>query len=575
MLPFSDTQDRIVVPAFTASKSLAGVAGLVNLRDAQAAAHAADGAARVTGNPAIVVSWGLADVLRTASGLVTASGDRQPVVALVAVEPADRAHVVGALKTSSRTFLDAGSNGLADVADECIEALALRAPVAVLLPDVESLKVGLSALSERLAAGRPTFESPKLENVEDLPEVLGELREARKPLVLVGHGAASSSDLEAIASLARLWDAPICITFGASGMAPDRLEAFVAACADDVPVLAAGTVPWTEALARADVILALGSGLSEADWFGLSDARVVRTPVVRVALSPEPEGVADRTVIAEAGEFAEALRKELERGGVMTVGGWHAKFTEARARWTELVDSEAEKDAQRDRLTAPLAMREIVSAATANTVFVGEGGASGMWLASYGWRRPVVIPAQHASIGASIAMSVGIREAAPERPVWAIVGDGAFFYCDRELAGLAERGQAFTAFVFADRSWNAIRLVQTLFFKRRTVGTDLPSVDYAQIAEIHGCDAVEVRTPGGLAQSLAMAQEQRERPLVVQINLEKGSIPFVGANLILAELDGVLTKLLGAMGTSTLVAATRDFPALRSNVRVILGALRK
>ncbi len=84
-----------------------------------------------------------------------------------------------------------------------------------------------------------------------------------------------------------------------------------------------------------------------------------------------------------------------------------------------------------------------------------------------------------------------------------------------------------------------------------------------------------MRTPGGLAKALAMAQEQRERPLVVQVTLDKGSIPFVGANLILAELDGVLTKLLGAAGISSLVAATKDFPALRANLRVITGALRK
>jgi len=358
-------------------------------------------------------------------------------------------------------------------------------------------------------------------------------------------------------------------------MAPHRLDEFIAACADDVPVLAAGTVPWTEAMARADVILALGSGLSEADWFGLTDARVVRTPVYRIALQPDPDGVATQTIVEEAGHFAGRLTGELERGGALTESGWVEKFTDARMRWTEAVDEEAEKDAQRDRLTAALAMREIVSAATADTVFVGEGGASGMWLASYGWRRPVVIPAQHASIGASIGMGVGIRAAHPSRPVWAVVGDGAFFYCDRELAGLAERKQAFTAFVFADRSWNAIRIVQTLFFKRRTIGTDLPAVDFAGIANMHGCDSIEVRTPGGLSKALAMAQEQRDRPLVVQVTVDKGSIPFVGANLILAELDGVLGKLLGAAGLSGLVAAARDFPALRANVRVITGALRK
>ena len=564
------------LPAFTASGSLAAIPGAVVLRDAQAAAHAADGAARVTGAPALVLAAGLADSLMVASGLVTASGDRQPVIALAALSEGDRESARPALVTASRTFIDGLALDPAEAASACADAVRLGAPVAVLVGDADAVGQLVEAISVALATGLPEV-AGALDDV-DSPEVrdaLTELREARRPLILVGHGAAAHSDAEEIASLARTWEAPVCLTFAATGMPPDRLEAFVAACADDVPVMAAGTVPWTEALARADHILALGAGLSEADWFGLTDARVVRTAVTRVALDPEPDGIALRTVRMEAAQFAAAVRRELDRGGVLTVSGWREKFTEARVRWTELVDEEAEKDAKRDHLSPALATREILAAATARTVFVGEGGAAGMWLASYGWRRPVIIPAQHASIGASIAMSVGIREAAPDRPVWAIVGDGAFFYCDRELAALAELERPFVAFVFDDRSWNAIRLVQTLFFKRHTVGTDLPRVNYARLAELHGCDAVQVGTPGDLAKALAMAQEARDRPLVVQVRLEKGSIPFVGANLILAELDGVLTRLLGAAGMSGLVATARDFPALRSNLRVIIGALRK
>jgi acetolactate synthase-1/2/3 large subunit len=555
-------------PVFTASAKLSGLAGAVVLRDAQAATHAADGAARTLGGPAIVAAVGLADAMRTASGLVTAHGDKQPVVAVVAVDDSDRRIVEPALWAASRTVIDAAGGS---VVEQCREALPLIAPVSIIARDEVEAQAIVAELQAGL--GRPSV-GPGSDGSRS-EEALAVLREAKRPLVLVGHGAASSSDLNVIAGLARAWEAPVGLTFGAIGMAPHRLEEFIAAIADDVPALAAGTVPWTEAMARADVILALGSGLSEADWFGLTDARVVRAPVYRVALQPDPDGVATQTIVEEAGHFADRLTGELERGGVLTESGWREKFTEARLRWTEAVDEEAEKDAQRDRLTAALAVREIVAAATADTVFVGEGGASGMWLASYRWRRPVVIPAQHAPIGASIGMSVGIRAAHPTRPVWAVVGDGAFFYCDRELAGLAERNEAFTAFVFADRSWNAIRLVQTLFFKRRTIGTDLPQVDYAGIARMHGCEAIEVRTPGGLAQALAMAQEQRDRPLVVQVTIEKGSIPFVGANLILAELDGVLTKLLGSAGLSSLIAAARDFPALRANLRVITGALRK
>jgi acetolactate synthase-1/2/3 large subunit len=353
------------------------------------------------------------------------------------------------------------------------------------------------------------------------------------------------------------------------------LGRFLAAFSADVPVLPAGTVPWSTALARADRILALGSGVAETDWFGLTEARLVRTPVTLVALDAESEGVAETIVNCEAGSFSMALVEELDRGGALTADGWSERFIEARAKWTELVDDEAQRGVGDEVLSAALVARQIVSAAPAETVFVAEGGASGMWLASYAWLRPIAMPAQHASIGASIGMAVGIAAAEPQRPVWAVVGDGAFFYCARELATLTELGAPVVVFVFDDRSWNAIRLVQTLFFRRRTVGTDLPSVNYRDMADLHGAESIRVKTAGDLAKALSMAQEPRTRPLVVDVRIEKGAIPFVGANLILAEVDGVLRSLSGAAAVSSGVAAAKDRPALLANLRVIRGAVRK
>ena len=568
----SASNQIVSVPCFAGGPT-ATECGAVEMRDAQAAAHAADGAARASGRAAVVAAAGLADSLRMAAGLVTARGDRQPVVAVAALDGADLEVARPALETASQTVLDCRSAQFDPVA--CRSALTLGAPVVVLVADLEGLVLVVGRLREALpdwsAGDRPSLAIDEEATLEALPV----LRESKRPVILVGHGAAVGADLQAIATLARVWQAPVCLTFSATSMPAGVLEQFRSAFAVDLPILPAGTVPWSTALARADRVLALGSGLSEADWFGLSDARLVRAPVTRVALEPDPDGVAEATVVAEAGEFAAALTNELERGGVLTRDGWVERFSEARSTWTELVDQEAERGARDERLTPALAAREIVAAAPAGTVFVGEGGASGMWLASYAWLRPLVMPAQHASIGASIAMAAGIAEAEPARPVWTVLGDGAFFYGARELAAMAERGVPAVVFVFDDRSWNAIRLVQTLFFKRRTIGTDLPDVDFRNLAELHGCETLRVRSPGEMAMALSLAHESRTKPLVVDVRIEKGAIPFVGANLILAEVDGVLRTLAGSAALSSALAAARDRPALAANLRVIAGAVRK
>ena len=560
------------MPAF-AKGDLASRLDAYPMRDPQAAAHAADGAARATGKPAVVIARGLADVLRVASGLVIAAGDRQPVVAILALDEDELAIANSCLETAARSVVR-GIEGHAEIAAQCTQQIRLNAPVAVIVDRGADL-AGLSA-AVRQALSKPAPSQLVSPGADDLdPLILSELRETKRPVILLGNGAASTSDLSKIATLARIWQAPVCLTFAATSMPPHRLEECIAVFGADVPVLPAGTVPWTAALTRCDRVLALGSGLSEADWFGLSDARLVRAPVTRIALDPEPDGVAQRTVVADAGEFAGLLHDELLRGGVLTRDGWLERFADARSKWSALVDEEAHKGINSERLTPALAAREIVSAAPADGILIGEGGAAGMWLASYAWLRPLILAAQHAPIGASIAMAAGASAAQPQRAVWCVVGDGAFFYCARELASLAERGVPVAVFVFDDRSWNAIRLVQTLFFGHRTIGTDLPEVDYGAHAELHGCKTVKVRTPGELARALSLAQEPRGVPLVVDVKLEKGSIPFVGVNLILAELDGVITSLAGSTTLGSLLAGARDRPALAAMLRVTIGALRK
>lgn len=557
-----------------APRGLAQRLGAIPLRDAQGAAHAADGAARASGTPAIVACSGLADSLKVASGLVTAHGDRQPVVGVVELTTAEQELALSALGTAARSVIGVGSGEAASEAvRQCAAALQGDGPVVIVVdPDVD-----LPALVGALAAGigAATRSGAPAGGPDSWQPFLAPLRESRKPVILLGHGAATGADLAAVTALARSWQAPICLTFAATSMPAGRLEELVSLAGADVPVLPAGTVPWTTALTRADRLLALGSGLSEADWFGLGDARLVRAPVTRVVLEAEPDGVAEQTVSGEAGAFARALTDELVRGGTLTRGDWLGRFADARSKWSGLVDAEANRGLEDERLTAALAAREIVSAAPADAILIGEGGAAGMWLASYAWLRPLMLPAQHASIGASIAMAAGAAAAEPDRAVWCVVGDGAFFYCARELAGLAERGVPLAVFVFDDRSWNAIRLVQTLFFRHRTIGTDLPDVDYGQHADLHGCDTVRARTPGDMAMALSLAQEPRPRPLVVDVRLAKGSIPFVGANLILAELDGVLGTLAGSAAAGGVAAAAKDRPALAANLRVTLGALRR
>src|SRR5262249_13954624 len=144
--------------------------------------------------------------------------------------------------------------------------------------------------------------------------------------------------------------------------------------------------------------------------------------------------------------------------------------------------------------------------------------------------------------GVAIPWAAGVSAAYPGRALWAMVGDGGFLFHPRALGDLVERGIPAVFVVLNDASWNSIRLGQTVAFRRRYVGTDLPSIDYAQIAELYGCMGRVVEDATDLRAALSEAADWHQHakcPLVVDVRIAAGSIPLVGATFAIDELDGV------------------------------------
>ena len=518
----------------------AGEPGLVALRDAQAAAYAADGCCRASGAPAAVLAVGAAQAMQVASALVTAWSDRLPVAVLTRDVP-------GPERPAVRQALEAVTEP--------------RGPFHVELAPGESVAAALAAISLPRAAGAEV-------DPTGVREAARLLRQSRRPLVLLGRGACGI-DPALAAELSQRADCPVLLTASATTMPAAALEGFRRAFAERGALLPSGNLVWVKALAQADGILALGAALSEVDWFGLSSLQLARARLLRVALEPADPELAQTFVRAGAGAF---LGRLLEQLPAMGSGKGAAHWRQAAGGWRDRIEREARAHAGLPHVEPALAARAIVEGADDATLFVSEGGACGMWLWSYLWLRPLIFPVQHGTIGVPLPMALGALTAHPDRPVWCVVGDGAFFYHAAELSTLREAGLAPAIFVFNDGCWSAIRLAQTAVFGGRYVGTDLAETDYAALAALHGGEGLTVRRPGELDGAIRRARDPARRvPLVVDIRLPRDHVPYAGASFVLAELDGVLASLLpgSLLGAGRgLLRGTLPLSTLRSILRV-------
>jgi acetolactate synthase-1/2/3 large subunit len=106
------------------------------------------------------------------------------------------------------------------------------------------------------------------------------------------------------------------------------------------------------------------------------------------------------------------------------------------------------------------------------------------------------------SIGYSFAASLGAKVAAPDRQVVCVTGDGGFQYNIQELASAAQYGIAPVVLVFNDNAWGVLQRYQKTQFGERYFATALQNPDFGQLAGAYGADYTRVDSSDALGAAL-------------------------------------------------------------------------
>jgi thiamine pyrophosphate-dependent acetolactate synthase large subunit-like protein len=254
---------------FGARGRLPGLDGkTLELEDALAAAYAADGYSRATGDAAILVTAGRIEALRVAPAIPVSWGDRIPLI-VVNLIPEEDAELV------RLTYKPVVRGSIVMQPAETVEAVVARlreelghglpvqligsvdADVRVLLAAISQLDLPLDAAAEPAAA--------------DVERIVKALQPLERPVLLLGREGVLRADLASVAKLAAKIRCPVLLTAAAAGI-PQPWETI----SDQMPLIPNPNAAWVLILLRADGILALGTGLSEGDLFGLHDIRLIR-----------------------------------------------------------------------------------------------------------------------------------------------------------------------------------------------------------------------------------------------------------------------------------------------------------
>ncbi len=489
-------------------------ARFVAARHEGAAMTMADAYTRVSGRVSACTVHQGPGVTNVVTGLTEAAKSRTPLLVLASDSPAaalrsnfriDQARLaesVGALHDRAVS----PESAVADLVRAHRRALSERRPVVVSLPiDVQ-------------AAPAPDLPMPRPEPLPQAPRPAAEavaaaadlLAAAERPLIVAGRGAVLAGAGERLERLAEAAGALLATSAVANGLFAGRDWSLGISGGFATPFAA-------ELIRSADLVAAFGATLNmwttrHGRLLGES-ARIVQVDLDADALGAHTR--IDLGLVADAGEAAEALLRELEARGHRS-RTWRTPELAERLRqrsWANEPFTDRSDGRRVDPRALSIALDRMLPeerlVATDSGHFMG-------WPAMY-WRVPdergFVFTQAFQAVGLGLATAIGAAVARPDRLTVAVLGDGGALMGASELETVVRLGLPLLVVVYNDAAYGA----EVHHFGPDGEPVDLvrfPDVDLAALARGAGAEGVTVRRVADLEPVGRWLREPR-RPLLV------------------------------------------------------------
>ncbi len=525
----------IVGSAFMDALDLFPPAGIrfYNVAHEQAAAHMADGFARVTGRPGVCVGQNGPGITNFVTAIAAAYWAHSPIV-MITPESGTLTMGHGGFQETEQmpifskiTKWQVHVNSPLRIAELTHRAFTIalneRGPVQVNIPRDYFYGEGdfdiLPPQEIERGAGGPN----------DLAAAADLLAKAKFPVILSGGGVVMGNAIKECAALAEYLTAPVVNSYLHNDSFPASHEL---ACG---PLGYQGSKAAMKLISRADVVLALGSRLGPFGTLpqhGL-DYWPKNAKIIQIDADPRTLGLVKKVSIGICGDArlaAAALLKRLKALGKREPNKARlAAIRKEKEAWAkELANWQSPNT--KDRIGPRQALAALARALPKDAMVSTDIGNVCSVANSYlnFERAPSFLAAMSwGNCGYAFPTAMGAKVGRPDRPAIAYVGDGAWGITLSEVMTCVKEKIPVTAVVFNNNQWGAEKKNQVDYFGDRYVGTNLPTnPNFADVAKVMGAEGISVDHVDQIGDALKTAvKSDKCTVLNIQLTQELGD-PF-------------------------------------------------
>lgn len=358
------------------------------------------------------------------------------------------------------------------------------------------------------------------------------LQNAECPVIVAGHGIELSNAEMELLAVAEEFRIPVATTPFGKGVIDPRHPLSLGSTGRN------GSYPANAACRNADVILALGTRFDDratSAWLPGFTYNIPPTKLIHVDIDPTEIGRNFQPalgILSDARLMLQQLLAAPHDAG--NHDAWLERIAGWRKRWDEATLPPRSSDAIPIR--PERAVAELRKVIPADSIVLCDVGVHHNWMvAEYeAWRpRTFLQTWGFASMGFAVAGALGAKLAAPDRPVVAVCGDGAFMMNSSAVLTAVEYQIPVVWLVWNNFGYCSIRDQQRGYFGQgREIAvsfTDpsgkLFSADYAMLARSMGADGHTVERPADLAPQLEAAIRSG-RPTVLDVRIDRDIRPL-------------------------------------------------
>lgn len=503
---------------------------LILARHEQNAAFMAQAIGRLTGEPGVVIATSGPGASNLATGLVTATAEGDPVVALAGqVKRADLSKLTHQSMDNAALFAP-----ITKYSSEIQDPENLSESIANAFRIAKTAKKGASFLSipqdvtdgEVQGVAIKPLSAPILGGAADaaIEDLVQRIREAKLPTLLVGMRASSEKETRAIRQLVAKTGLPVVETFQGAGIISRELEKHFFG-----RVGLFRNQPGDMLLKRSDLVIAIGYDPIEYEarnWNAEKDARIVVIDEVPMEIDqymqPEVE------LIGSIAQTIDKLSEKITDYQLATdVQDYLATLQD------KLTNGDKNFEVLPDRVH-PLEVIDVLQNAVTDEMTVTvDVGSHYIWMARH-FRsyepRHLLFSNGMQTLGVALPWAISAALVRPNTQIFSISGDGGFLFSAQELETAVRLKQKIIHLIWNDGSYNMVEFQEEMKYNR-SAGVHFGPVDFVKYAEAFGAKGLRATTKAELA---AAIQEglATEGPVIIDIPINYADNQKLGQTIL-------------------------------------------